>query len=58
MISFTAFKLFITIVYVWFAIGVAVISVFAIRELLSWFKVPDDHTTNSLQKGPKKNYEM
>ena len=58
MISFTAFKLFILIVYVWFAIGVSVISVFAIRELISWFKVPYDHTTNSIQKGPKKNYEM
>ena len=37
MISFTAFKLFILIVYVWFAVGIAVISVFAIRELFSWF---------------------
>ena len=29
------FKLFILIVYVWFAVGIAVISVFAIRELFS-----------------------
>ena len=43
MISFTAFKLFILIVYVWFAVGIAVISVFAIRELFSWFKVPTCH---------------
>lgn len=58
MISFTAFKLFILIVYVWFAVGIAVISVFAIRELFSWFKVPNEHISQSIQKGPRKNYEM
>ena len=52
------FKLFILIVYVWFAIGIAVISVFAIRELFSWFKVPNEHISQSIQKGPRKNYEM
>ena len=56
--SFTAFKLFILIVYVWFAVGIAVISVFAIRELFSWFKVPNEHISQSIQKGPRKNYEM
>ena len=50
--------LFILIVYVWFAIGIAVISVFAIRELFSWFKVPNEHISQSIQKGPRKNYEM
>ena len=35
MISFTVFKLFILIVHVWFAVGIAVIRVFAIRELFS-----------------------
>ncbi|WP_215711320.1 hypothetical protein [Anaerostipes hadrus] len=54
MISFTAFKLFILIVYVWFAVGIAVISVFAIRELFSWFKVPNEHISQSIQKGPRK----
>ena len=58
MISFTAFKLFILIVYVWFAVGIAVISVFAIRELFSWFKVPNEQISQSTQKGPRKNYEM
>ena len=52
------FKLFILIVYVWFAVGIAVISVFAIRELFSWFKVPNEHISQSIQKGPRKNYEM
>ena len=47
MISFTAFKLFILIVYVWFAVGIAVISVFAIRELFSWFKVTKEHISKS-----------
>lgn len=47
MISFTAFKLFHIIVYVWFAVGIAVISVFAIRELFSWFKVPNEHISQS-----------
>lgn len=47
MISFIAFKLFILIVYVWFAVGIAVISVFAIRELFSWFKVPNEHISQS-----------
>lgn len=59
MISFTTFKLFITIVYVWFAIGVAVISVFAVRELYSWFKSSEDHSSNkNIQKGRTTNYEM
>ena len=57
MISFTAFKLFILIVYVWFAVGIAVISVFAIRELFSWFKVPNEHISQSIQKGPRKKRE-
>lgn len=35
MISFTVFNLFILIVHVWFVVGIAVISVFAIRELFS-----------------------
>ena len=34
------------------------ISVFAIRELFSWFKVPNEHISQSIQKGPRKNYEM
>lgn len=52
MISFTAFKLFILIVYVWFAVGIAVISVFAIRELFSWFKVPNEHISQSYGISP------
>ncbi len=32
------------------------ISVFAIRELFSWFKVPNQHISQSIQKGPRKNY--
>ena len=32
------------------------ISVFAIRELFSWFKVPNEHISQSIQKGPRKNY--
>lgn len=59
MISFTTFKLLITIVYVWFAIGVAVISVFAVSELCSWFRSSEDHSSNkNIQKGHNTNYEM
>lgn len=35
MISFTAFKLFILIVYVWFAVGIAVISVLQFENCLA-----------------------
>ena len=57
MISFTAFKLFIIlIVYVWFAVGIAVISVFAIR-IVYWFKVPNEHISQSIRKD-RENYEM
>lgn len=58
MISFTAFKLFIAIVYLWFAVGIVVISIFAIKELFSWFKVPQDHSSQAIQGGQKTNYEM
>lgn len=58
MISFTAFKLFIAVVYLWFAVGIVVISIFAVRELFSWFKVPQEHSSNNIQGGHKTNYEM
>ncbi len=59
MISFTAFKLFIAVVYVWFAIGIVVISVFAVRELFAWFRADDEESCDqNIPKGHQNNYEM
>lgn len=45
IIGFTTFKLLIYIVYAWFAISACIISVFAIKELISMIKDSKSSTT-------------
>lgn len=57
MISFTTFELLIYIVYAWFAIGVGVISIFAVKELFLMIKGTNADTSKNDIKGAK-CYEM
>lgn len=55
MISFTTFVSMIYFVYAWFAFGVAIISIFSIKELAVLFR--GSSAQESTVKGAK-SYEM
>lgn len=58
MLSFHAFKMFITIFYIWFLLGSGIIGIFAIKELYFLIKPKRKTQPKIGENGGAIHYEM